>query len=117
MGSGMWKRIRLNFLAGFTQHRRLRLRAWHNTAAACGLHVVEASLLSPRLTARAGPVEVGIEPCESQGKSTRITVSAPELSDFSSVSIRRAPASGWVRDMKIGDSAFKARKEPAARPV
>lgn len=102
----MWKQIRLNFLKGFTQHRRLRLRDWHSTAAACGLQVIKASVLGPRLTARAGPVEVGIEPCESQGKSVRITVSAPELSDFSSVSIRRAPASGWVRDMKIGDSAF-----------
>ena len=102
----MWKHIRLNFLKGFTQHRRLRLRAWHRAAAACGLQVIKASVLGPRLTARVGPVEVGIEPCESQGKSTRITVSAPELSDFSSVSIRRTPASGWARDMKIGDSAF-----------
>ena len=102
----MWKRIRLNFLAGFTQHRRLRLRAWHKTAAACGLQIIKASVLDPRLTARAGPVEVRFEPCESQGKSTRITVSAPGLSDFSSVSIRREPAFRRARYLKTGDSAF-----------
>src|SRR5262245_7465689 len=102
----MWKRIRLNFLAGFTQHRRLRLRAWHKTAAACGLQVVKASVLEPRLTARAGPVEVGIEPSESHGKSTRITVSAPGLSDFSGVSIRHGPPFRRARDLKTGDSAF-----------
>jgi hypothetical protein len=101
-------------LYGFLRHGR-RLRGWQETAAACGLEVVEGSAWKLQLTARTGPVEVKIGMGEKEGQPTRIVVSIPGPPGFSSMSIRRKPLLRWAtdygtrreaREIKIGDGSF-----------
>jgi hypothetical protein len=101
-------------LYGFFLHGR-RLRGWQETAAACGLEVVEGSAWKLQLTARTGPVEVKIGVGEKEGQPTRIVVSIPGPPGFSSMSIRRKPLLRWATDygtrreawkIKIGDGSF-----------
>lgn len=97
-GIGAWLFVKLDdYLAS-----RPRLQDWREAAERCGLRVTETR---PRLTARAGPVEVRIEPCGNKEKCSRIVVAAPVAPDFEKVRIRpqASPAAGEVT---IGDPGF-----------
>jgi HEAT repeat protein len=87
-------------------HRRRRLQAWREAAAACGLQNAEVSNWPTQVTARAGPLTVRIETCGNKGRYTRITVSVPGSPDFHGVSIRREPLVRWARETEVGDSQF-----------
>ncbi|HWM90132.1 MAG TPA: hypothetical protein VN493_05145 [Thermoanaerobaculia bacterium] len=76
---------------------------WERAAERCGLRVRGATY--PRLTARAGPIEVTIEAFGEPSQDTRIVVKAPVAPDFEKVKIypQSVPS---ARDVQIGDPGF-----------
>lgn len=94
------------FLGVGLLHRRHRLRGWQNAAVECGLEVLKAASWRHGLTARAGPVEVKIEPCGNKGQYARIIVSLPVPPRLQAVSIRHEPLLRRSREVEIGDRSF-----------
>lgn len=83
-----------------------RLLLWREAVKRCGLSLVEVShrWTSPRLTARAGPVEVRLERRRSV---VQVTVWVQGPPDFASVRIRReASMPPGEREVVTGDEAF-----------
>ncbi|HEY7215250.1 MAG TPA: hypothetical protein VIC28_11505, partial [Thermoanaerobaculia bacterium] len=84
-----------------------RVQAWLDTAASCGLQVMEI-IGRWGLKARAGPLEVLIENSRQDPPRVRIGIVIPGPPDFYNVSIR--PESlipgPWVREIEIGDASF-----------
>ena len=83
-----------------------RRRGWEDAALSCGFHVVEKG---SRLRARAGPVELRIEPRSNQG--TQITIVVPSLPDFDKVKIHPAATTHHlphllVPEIESGDARF-----------
>ncbi len=85
---------------------RRRLRAWRDTAGACGLQIMETAGSTRCLTAQAGPVAVTIGPYDCIGRSSRIVVWVPGPSDFYNVSIRPEPLGRRAGKIEIGDNSF-----------
>jgi hypothetical protein len=83
-----------------------QLQAWQDAAAEYDLEVVSVSRWPLQLRAREGSVEVQIETCGDNARSTRIVVSVPGLPDFAKVRIRREPRFWQTREIEIGDTLF-----------
>jgi HEAT repeat protein len=90
---------------GLVQRHR-RLQAWQAAAAACGLEAVKTSGWRLQLTARAGPLDVGIETCGNKGRYTRIVLQVPGLKNLRKVRIRREPLLRLGQEIVTGDAPF-----------
>jgi len=112
----MWELIVLPALVGSSLlwgaiqvKRQRRLEKWLRAAKSCGLQVEKGSVWESRLElkARAGPLEVRIEPFGRNKYGARIVIVVPEPPEFASVKICRARDKPlWSREIEVGDESF-----------
>jgi HEAT repeat protein len=112
----MWELIVLPALVGSSLvwgaiqvKRQRRLEKWLRAAKSCGLEVEKGSVWENRLElkARAGPLEVRIEPSRQNKYGARIVIVVPEPLEFASVKIcRERDKPLWRREIEVGDESF-----------